>query len=321
MVRVLLTGGAGFVGHHVAEAILLNTDWHITFLDRLDLSGNLRRIVEIQGWEIHKSRCSWEWHDLRASIKGLPWHDIFLHLGALTHVDRSIRDPLAAVYDNVVGTAHILEFARQHCGRFLYFSTDEVFGPAAPGVRYKEWDRYRSGNPYAATKAGGEELALAYHNTYAVPVIITHTMNIIGERQHPEKFLPSTIRKLQRGELVRIHSDATRSVSGSRFYIDAHDVAHAILFILENGTPGDKYNIVGAEEISNLDLAQRIAAAMGKELNYKMVDFHSARPGHDLRYALDGTKLEKLGWMPRLNIDRSIRRIVDWYQEHPNWLR
>src|SRR5215510_7335932 len=100
MVRVLLTGGAGFVGHHVAEAILLNTDWHITFLDRLDLSGNLRRIVEIQDWEIHKSRCSWKWHDLRAPIRGLPWHDIFLHLGALTHVDRSIRDPLAAVYDN-----------------------------------------------------------------------------------------------------------------------------------------------------------------------------------------------------------------------------
>ena len=136
--KVLLTGGAGFIGHHVAESILRNTNWSVTFLDRLDCSGNINRITSIEGWEQHKTRCRWVHHDLRAPIgdclaKQLGEHDYILHLAALTHVDRAIADPLAAVYDNVVGTAHILEHARRGCERVCYFSTDEVFGPAPGG--------------------------------------------------------------------------------------------------------------------------------------------------------------------------------------------
>jgi dTDP-glucose 4,6-dehydratase len=165
--RVLLTGGAGFIGHHVAEHLLRKTDHEVVFLDRLDLSGNLNRIVEIEGWNTHRARCKWVFHDLRASLlsvcKQIGKIDVVLHLAASTHVDRSIVDPLTFVYDNVVGTANLLEFGRSQDGlhSFCYFSTDEVFGPAPPGVAYKEWDRYKSGNPYSATQAGGEELCRA----------------------------------------------------------------------------------------------------------------------------------------------------------------
>jgi len=323
--RVLLTGGAGFIGHHIAEHILKNTDWELTFLDRLDCSGNLNRIAGIDGWDEVKSRCRWVWHDLRAPIselvaKQIGPHDYILHLAALTHVDRSIEDPLAAVYENVVGTAHILEFARKGCQRLVYFSTDEVFGPAPEGTSYREWDRYRSTNPYSAAKAGGEELTLAYHNTYGVPAIITHTMNVFGERQHPEKFIPSTIRKVRDGELVTIHANADKSKAGSRFYIHARNVANAVLFLLEHGQTGDKYNIVGEVEVDNLELAQTIARLVGKPLNYEMVDFHSCRPGHDLRYALCGEKMKEMGWEPAVNFENGMKRVVEWSLERPEWL-
>jgi dTDP-glucose 4,6-dehydratase len=226
---------------------------------------------------------------------------------------------MAFVMDNVVGTCTMLEFARKSgCKAFVYFSTDEVFGPAAEGQAFKEWDRYKSGNPYAATKAGGEELALAYHNTYGVPVIITHTMNVVGRRQHWEKFVPSTIGKVLKGEIVTIHASPDMKTPGSRFYISADSVAEALVRISETGEEaGQKFNIVGAEEINNLDMARRIAAAMRKELRYELVDFHSSRPGHDLRYALDGQLLrDKLGFAPKLD----IKPVVDWYLHNPSWL-
>jgi len=221
----------------------------------------------------------------------------------------------------VVATCNLADYARKAgCGRFLHFSTDEVFGPAPVGTAYKEDDRYHSGNPYAATKAGAEELIVSYHNTYKLPAIITHTMNVIGYRQHPEKMVPGTVAKVRDGELVTIHADKTRTKAGSRFYIDAREVADAVLFLLEHGAIGEKYNIVGEREMDNLELAQRIARAQGRPLRHEMVDFHSARPGHDLRYALDGAKLRAMGWQPRQSIEQSIEDIVHWSLEHSHWL-
>lgn len=323
--RILLTGGAGFIGHHVAEHLLRNTDAKITFLDRLDCSGNLNRITQIKHWNAMKYRCRFVFHDLKAAINDqlanqLGEHDVILHLAALTHVDRSIVAPLEAVADNVLGTAHILEHARRGCDRFVYFSTDEVFGPAPVGTAYKEWDRYRSTNPYSATKAAGEELTLAYHNTYGVPAIITHTMNVFGERQHPEKYIPSTIQKVRDGDTVTVHSDPTRTRAGSRFYIHARNVADALTHLLSHGESGDKYNIVGECEVDNLALAELIAGYVGRPLNYEMVDFHSSRPGHDLRYALDGRKMHSIGWEPKVNFEESMRKVVEWSLEHPEWL-
>lgn len=325
MVRILLTGGAGFIGHHVAEHLLRITDYRISFLDRLDCSGNLNRITQVKDWEKYKKRCRFVFHDLRAPINDqlasqLGEHEIILHLAAFTHVDRSIEHPLDAIADNVMGTAHILEHARRGCEKLVYFSTDEVFGPAPPGVAYQEWDRYRSTNPYSASKAGGEELVLAYHNTYKVPAFITHTMNVFGERQHPEKYIPGTIAKIRDGELVTVHADSSKAKAGSRFYIHARNVASALWHLLKCGTSGDKYNIVGEVECDNLRLAQLIASYVGAPLHYEMVDFHSQRPGHDLRYALDGSKLAQLGWTPTVSFERSLERMVRWSLSHPEWL-
>ena len=323
--KALITGGAGFIGHHVVEAVLRETNWDVTLLDRLDTSGNLNRLAEVLD-PTYAKRWRFVYHDLKAPVseqlaRQLGNFDYVLHLAAATHVDRSIADPLSFVYDNVVATCNLLDFARATgCKRFLYFSTDEVFGPAPQGTAYKEWDRYNSGNPYAATKAGGEELAIAYWNTYKLPVLITHTMNVIGYRQHPEKFVPSTIAKVRDGETVTIHADTDRIRAGSRFYIDVREVANAVLFLIARGEPGQKYNIVGEREVDNLQMARMIAGAVGKELKHEMVDFHSSRPGHDLRYALDGRRLRSMGWSPRRSITDAVGDIVNWSLSHPRWL-
>jgi dTDP-glucose 4,6-dehydratase len=236
------------------------------------------------------------------------------------------------VLDNVVGTCNILEFARlqkENLKRFIYFSTDEVFGPAPDAIKYRENDRYNSTNPYSATKAGGEELAVAYENTYGLPIYITHTMNVFGQRQHPEKYIPMCIKRARDGEKITIHSDSTKTIPGSRHYIHAEDVADAVLFLLNRdfklekewgGAKCPKFNIVGAEEINNYELAKIIADTQGKELNYEFVDFHSSRPGHDLRYALDGSKMKELGWTPSKSVRERIGEVVRWTLENDRWL-
>ena len=159
---------------------------------------------------------------------------------------------------------------------------------------------------------------------------ITHTMNVFGERQHPEKFIPMCIKKIRDGETVTIHSDQTKKIPGSRHYIHAEDVAEAIHFLLTNkikhkpdfgGAKCPKFNIVGSEELNNLELAKIIATSQGKELKYKMVDFHSSRPGHDLRYALDGKLMKELGWKPKISIEERIDQVVNWTLQNKRWLK
>jgi len=326
--KLLLTGGAGFIGHHVVEGVLKNTDWEIIILDRLDLFSNIERLKDIEIWDSQKSRVKFVWWDLKSEInnqiiKEIGKIDYIFHLAASSHVDRSITDPMSFVMDNVVGTTNLLICAKNNpVEKIIYFSTDEVFGPAPEGVNYKEWDRYNSGNPYAASKAGAEEICLAFANTYKLPIIITHTMNVYGERQHPEKFIPSTIKKVLAGEKILIHADKTKTKSGSRFWIHARNVCQALLFLTKNGAPGDKYNIVGEKEVSNLDIARTIAEILNKPLDYEMVDFHSSRPGHDLRYALDGTKLKEIGFSFPKNFDESFKKTVEWIADPKNtkWL-
>lgn len=339
MKRILITGGAGFIAHHLVGKILKETDWEIVTLDRLDYSGNLNRLHDIMSDfepKIQK-RVKIVFHDLKAEINPLVKSEIgkvdyIAHLAAGSHVDRSIEYPMEFVLDNVVGTANILEYARSqnNLERFVYFSTDEVFGPAPDGIKYKENDRYNSTNPYSASKAGGEELAVAYENTYGLPVYITHTMNVFGQRQHPEKYIPMCISKINRYETVTIHSDNTKTIPGSRHYIHAEDVSDAVLFLLNNklvlktewgGAKCPKFNIVGAEEINNYDLAKLIADAQNKPLNYQFIDFHSSRPGHDLRYALDGDKMKSLGWVPPKSVQQRITEVVKWTLNNDRWLK
>jgi dTDP-glucose 4,6-dehydratase len=338
MKKALITGGAGFIAHHLIGKILRDTDWDIVTLDRLDYSGNLNRLHDLMLSfpEDVRKRVKIVHHDLKAELNPLICSEIgkvdyIFHLAAGSHVDRSIEYPMEFVMDNVVGTCNILSFARtqDNLDQFLYFSTDEIFGPAPDGIKYKENDRYNSTNPYSASKAGGEELAVAFENTYGLPVIITHTMNVFGERQHPEKYIPMCIRKVRDGETITIHSDHTKTIPGSRHYIHAEDVADAVLFLSKSikyfgttwgGAKCPKFNIVGAEELNNLQLAQFIADAQGKELKYELVDFHSSRPGHDLRYALDGTKMKEMGWEPKPVRER-LKEVVQWTLANDRWIK
>lgn len=325
--RYLITGGAGFIGHHVVQYLLKNTEHEILLIDRLDVSGNLHRLSEIGCNKCYRYRVNFIYHDLKSPINDLISNkignvDVILHLAAATHVDRSIYDPMSFVMDNIVATVNLLDYARSvdNLKTFLYFSTDEVFGPAPEGVKYKEWDRYHSGNPYAASKAGAEEMCIAYQNTYGLRVIITHTMNVIGERQHPEKFLPMCISKALKGEAVTIHANKEKTKAGSRFYIHAKDVADAVFFVLDHGEIGEKYNIVGAVELDNLELALKVSESACVPLQYELVDFHSSRPGHDLRYALDGERMKSMGWTPPQTIDERIDQTVKWTINHQQWL-
>jgi dTDP-glucose 4,6-dehydratase len=335
---ILITGGAGFIAHHIVDKILSTTDWQIVTLDRLDFSGNLNRLNEVvcSYPESERKRVKVIHHDLKAELNPeitstIGKVDYISHLAAGSHVDRSITYPLEFVMDNVVGTAHILDYARKldTLERFAYFSTDEVFGPAPKGINYKENDRYNSTNPYSATKAGAEELVVAYENTYGLPSIITHTMNVFGERQNPEKYIPMVIKKVRDDEIVTVHANREKTVAGSRHYIHAEDVAEALLFLYhydidsikadETGAKCQKFNIVGKDEIDNLKLAQFIAKTQNKELNYEMVDFHSQRPGHDLRYALDGSKMANMGWEPHSAFER-LDSTIQWTLKNSRWL-
>lgn len=339
MKRVLITGGAGFIAHHVISNILRTTDWEIVTLDRLDFSGNLNRLVDVlEDLPNERKRVKVVYHDLKSEINPMIAEmlgnvHIVLHLAAGSHVDRSIEFPMEFVMDNVVGTVNLLNYSRtlKNLEKFVYFSTDEVFGPAPVGVKYREYDRYNSTNPYSAAKAGGEEMCVAFENTYKLPIVITHTMNVFGERQHPEKFIPLVIQRVRDSEKIRIHADPTKTIPGSRHYIHAMDVAEGLMFILNNlkdytyFEPNGlrvipKFNLVGPEETDNLALAKMIAEVQNKELLYELTDFHSARPGHDLRYALDGSLLKNLGWEPKIKFSERIKQVTEWSLENKRWL-
>ena len=337
-----MTGAAGFVGHHFVEHILKNTDDVIIGIDALTYSGSLDRLRDIDINPFNHPRFQYMGYDFRQAagpnlVKELSAVTHVLHLGAESHVDHSITDPQRFVMANVVGTTNMLDIARKlpNLEVFVYFSTDEVFGPvpldtAHPG--HGELDRHNPKNPYAATKSAGEQMVVAFANTYALPCIITRQMNIFGERQHAEKFIPKVIRNVLNEDITPIHATPDKTRAGMRHYIHARNVADAHLFLLDQKpwlreTKGDvaAYHIVGEVEIDNLTLARRIAdqvisrTGSGKFL-YDMVDFHSSRPGHDLRYALDGSKMRQLGWAPPRTFDKSLEKTIDWTLNRRKWL-
>jgi len=335
MKRVIVTGGNGFVGSHLVEHLLKNTDWKLLVIDKLSYASTGHdRLRDIDAFD--DKRVSIFTTDLNlpfgeGMIKELGDVNMILHLAADSHVDNSITNPVPFCQNNFNSTLYLLEYARSlpNLEKFVYFSTDEVYGTAPVGTNYKEGDRFNPGNPYSASKASAECLCYAYSNTYKLPIIITNTMNVIGERQHPEKFVPLVISKILKGDVVTIHSDKTKTKAGSRFYIHARNVADGLLYILNNidetldniDASKGKFNIVGEAEMDNLALAQLIAKILGKELKYEMTDFHSSRPGHDLRYALDGNKMSKLGWEHPRKLEESLKKTIDWSLENTKWLK
>ena len=327
MTTILITGAAGLFGHHCLEGVLKNTDWDVVGLVRLSRIGTSRRINEVmdnhQEWD---SRVRFVWHDLRSPVNGYTAEqigevDYVIHAAASTHVDESIKRPYDFVMDNVVGTANLLDWARTLRGlkRLQYFSTDEVTGPAPTGVHFDEHAELNPTNPYSASKAGAEALTMAYGNTYGMPVFVTRTMNLIGERASKEKFLPLVMNKVLAGEELLIHSDPTGTQPGTRHYLHCRNAAAASLFLLHQAEQRQIYNVVG-KEIDNLSFARRIADIMGKPLHYRLVDFHSSRPGHDLAYALDDTKIRKMGFEYPVGFEESLERTVRWTLARPYWL-
>ena len=335
MTKVILTGANGFVGHHILEHFLKKTDWEIYCLDKLSYaSSGHDRIRDINVFndervKIFTTDLSLPFQE--GLIKELGDIEYIFHVAADSHVDNSISDPVPFVQNNIDSTLHILEYARSlpNLKKFIYFSTDEVYGSAPIGKNYKEGERFNCGNPYSASKGAAECICQSYANTYKIPIIITNTMNVIGERQHPEKFVPKVINKVLNNETVTIHSNKEKTEAGSRFYIHARNIADALLHILENcdetldnyDASKGRFNIVGEKETDNLQLAQLIADILGKELKYEMVDFHSQRPGHDLRYALDGEKMKKLGWNHPVSFEQSLESTIKWSLDRDEWLK
>lgn len=358
--RILITGGCGFLGHHLVEHFLKTTDADLVILDKLTYaSAGYDRIRDIRvaidgtnppvaiSAEDHR-RVRIIGCDLSRPIpEGVTREvgaiDYVIHAAAETHVDNSIVDPLPFIRSNVEGTHHLLWWLKdtrsvdgsQRPRRIFLVSTDEVYGPAAwdsPGN--VESDPFRPANPYAAAKAGGEAIGMAYANTYGLPITIVNTMNLYGERQGAEKFIPLVIRRVLAGEKVLIHADPTKTRSGTRFYIHCRNYASALSFLIEKcerermfgeyrihwRPPPLKVHVAGEKEVSNLDLAQQVADAIGKPLHYELVDFHSSRPGHDLRYALDDSAIRQQGWLQPVNFEESLRKTVQWYLDNPKWL-
>lgn len=325
--RILITGGCGFIGHHFVEHVFKNTDWEIIIIDRLSYASNgferLRDTETLNNNRVKVFTCDLILPLSEGLIKEIGELDYIVHMAAETHVDNSIKYPQLFLDNNIKSTYNLLEYARNHLPNlkiFFYFSTDEVFGPALGETLYKEWDRHKPTNPYSASKSAAEQICVAYENTYKTPLMIVNVMNAFGERQHVEKFIPLCIKKLLNNEKIYIHSYPDKKTSGTRFYIHGRNIAAAVLFLIKNGKIGEKYNISGEREVSNLEMAQFIAKFMNKELDYEMVDFHSDRPGHDLRYGLDGNKLFNMGFELPLNFEESLQKTVEWTLENQKWL-
>ena len=308
--RVLITGMAGAVGVHVMAHIMQNTDWEIVALDSFRHRGYKDRITSFyqDDWE---NRITILQHDLVCAIgprlkSDIGHIDYVIHLAAVSDVQWSVDNPVYTVKNNVDSTLTMLEYAREvKPEAFIYFSTDEVYGPAEADKPHKEWDVHRPSNPYSASKAASEDICYAYWRSYDVPLVITNTMNNFGETQGLSKYPAMVQSKLHKGQKITVHG--TKKEIGSRYYIHSRNVADALLFILKQPLKHhaqgeldepDKYHIVGSERLNNLEMAQLIARLMDKELDYELVDFHVSNPAHDIHYGMEDTKLKKLGWKP-----------------------
>ncbi len=352
MKRILLTGAGGFVGHHTLEHLLVETDWEVVCTDSFRHRGKTDRLREVlDSHPDEASRVTVLTHDLRAPFtsqftRAAGNIDAIISMASESHVDRSITDPRDFIENNVQLVLSLLDMQRTFYpdAVFLQVSTDEVYGPAPDDTLHQEFDPIKPSNPYSASKAAQEAICFSYWRTFGVPLIMTNTMNIIGERQDPEKFIPMTLAKVLAGEEVTIHASASGQ-PGSRFYLHARNQADALIFLLYAAFQGlldgrylegtdtvealkydhdvdvpPRYHVVGEREVNNLEMAHAIAAAADSPLKYELVDFHSSRPGHDLRYALDGSKLAELGWTPPMPLMESLEKTIRWTLENPRWL-
>jgi dTDP-glucose 4,6-dehydratase len=339
--KVLLTGAGGFVGHHTLSHLLKTTDYRFIVTDSFRHRGNSARLRSVFDEVVSaKDRVKVVTHNLTTPIDLVTSREfgdiqIIISMASESHVDRSIEEPRSFIENNVNLILTLLEYSRhlQNLQLFLQISTDEVYGPAPGAVLHKEWDPYFPSNPYSASKAAQESICHSYWRTFGIPMVLTNTMNIVGERQDTEKFIPMIISNLINDKPIPVHAKKIldKWVSGSRYYLHARNQADALRHIIFNkqnlllnytddASVLEKFHVVGEKEISNEDMVNLLATFVGTLPKIEFTDFHSSRPGHDLRYALDGERLKNFGWVPPVPLEDSLHKTVKWYLNNKNWI-
>jgi len=337
-VKVLLTGGGGFMGHHTLFYLLKNTDWDFILTDsfnHIGISARLRAVLDEM--PDHRKRVKIITHDLSTPIDKITRHEfgninVIINTASLSNVDDSIKEPVTFVQNNINLALNMFEYAKNldSLQTFIHISTDEVFGDSA---NHLEWDPIIPSNPYSASKAGQEAIAQAYWRTYDIPIIITNTTNMFGERQDSQSFVPRAISCILNDEVLPIHSkiiNGERKVS-SRYYIYTQNQADAVKFLIEKFikiphkfSDGllkiQKFNVSGDIEMYNDQLAFKIANILNKKVNLNYINPSDHRPGLDLKYGLDGNKLSSYGWKQPFSFDESLEKTVLWSKNNPLWL-
>jgi dTDP-glucose 4,6-dehydratase len=314
MRRVLITGGAGFIGSNFVRFLRSRRpECTVIVLDKLTYAGNPENLRALEG----DPRFRFVRGDIVDSevVRSLiePGLDAVFNLAAETHVDRSIAEPHAFLRTDIFGTHTLLEAARgSRVGRFVQISTDEVYGSIERGA-FNEDSPLRPSSPYSASKASADCLVRAYHVTYGLPALITRASNNYGPRQYPEKMIPLFITNALDGQPLPLYGDGGHV----RDWLHVEDHCEALLCVAERGEPGETYNVGGGEERRNREVAESILGCLERPLTliHKVTD----RPGHDRRYGLDCAKLRGLGWRPRIPFEEGLRRTVDWYRENRPW--
>ena len=317
MTRILVTGGAGFIGcnfaRHVAAA---RPDWEIVVLDKLTYAGRRENLADLEGRHPGFEFVQGDIADAAVVARVLPGCEYVVNFAAETHVDRSLYDAGSFIQTDVYGTFVLLEEARRsrELRMFVQISTDEVYGSVEAGSS-RETDALMPRNPYSASKAGADRLAYSYFATYGLPVIVTRASNNYGPYQYPEKVIPLFVTHAMDDIPVPLYGDGMNV----RDWLHVDDHCRAIDLLLQRGAPGETYNVGGGNEVRNIDLTRRILSLVGKPES--LIRPVTDRPGHDRRYSLDCAKLRAMGWAPQVPFEEGLRRTVDWYRAHEAWWR
>ncbi|MBK8698702.1 MAG: dTDP-glucose 4,6-dehydratase [Saprospiraceae bacterium] len=331
--NILITGGAGFIGSHVVRHFLRNRpDYTILNLDLLTYAGNLENLKDVE----NQANYFFEKGDIGDAQKVkeiLEKYQIdgIIHLAAESHVDRSISDPLVFVRTNLLGTANLLQCVKAYWKndfkgkRFYHISTDEVYGSLEmDGSLFTEKTPYDPRSPYSASKAGSDHLVRAFYHTYGMPCVISNCSNNYGPNHFPEKLIPLIIHNILQQKPLPVYGAG----ANVRDWLYVTDHARAIELIFHEGVDGETYNIGGHNEITNLQLVEKICDLMDVKLrrpqgtNKALITFVKDRAGHDLRYAIDASKIEtELGWRPEYTLDQGLELTIDWYLQNENWLQ
>jgi dTDP-glucose 4,6-dehydratase len=330
--RIIVTGGAGFIGSAVCRHLITKTDAHVVNLDKLTYAGNLESLRSVSG----SSRYRFTKVDIcdEASVRNVfdeVTPDAVLHLAAESHVDRSITGSRSFIDTNIVGTYTMLEAARRYWStlsgvakdkfRFLHVSTDEVYGSLGAEGLFQESTAYDPSSPYAASKAASDHLAVAWHRTYGLPVVVSNCSNNYGPFHFPEKLIPLMILNALEGKPLPVYGDG----SNVRDWLYVEDHAKALYLILQRGVPGETYNVGGRNERTNLQVVQDICTALdelrpGGGSHRRYITYVTDRPGHDHRYAIDASKLEReLGWRAEETFASGLSKTVQWYLDNDWW--